>query len=221
MASDLDQAVFMGRITSGFTHDLKNDLAIVKESAGLMQDLLALSSNEPFSLRDKFTQALARIDHQSSRGADLVEGLNKFAHLPDQTMASLDLNEVAGQAVLLSQRFARLQGISLSVRSQARPVIIITDPLKIEMLLFECIHALLNVVGAGATISLRPFQREEAEVSVELSSSGNNGTWKAGAFDLPSLPEWTVLQKSARNLKGRIEPGLPPVWFNLTLAGAT
>ncbi|MGB6064370.1 MAG: hypothetical protein WBG50_06155 [Desulfomonilaceae bacterium] len=220
MASDLKEAVFMGKVTAGVTHDLKNVLAIIRESAGLMQDLLALSSNEPFSLRGKFSETLSRIDSQSSRGADLVDGLNKFAHLTDHTTATLDLNEVSGQAVLLSQRFARLRGITLSVGFQDRPVTIISDPLKIQMLLFECIHALLNIVGAGATISLRTFQRGKGEVSVELSSSGNDGMLKPGALDLASLPEWTVLQEGARNLKGRIEPGRPPVWLSLTFAGA-
>jgi len=41
------EIAFFGRITAGVTHELKNVLAIVNESSGLMQDLLALSKEAP------------------------------------------------------------------------------------------------------------------------------------------------------------------------------
>jgi hypothetical protein len=39
------KAAFMGRITAGVTHEMKNVLAIIKESAGLMEDFLKISQD--------------------------------------------------------------------------------------------------------------------------------------------------------------------------------
>ncbi len=219
-SSDSDKAAFMGRITAGVTHELKNVLAIIKESAGLMQDLLALSGDAQFPLREKFSKVLSNIGDQVVRGVDLASRLNTFSHLPDETSSGLDLNEVAVQVVFLSQRFARLKGISLNVQPHERSVIIVTDPLKIQMLLFQCVELLVNIVGAGATITLHPLQQGEGEATVELSSTGNNETATNKVLDLAALPEWIALQESALSLKARIEPGNEPVWLRITFGHA-
>lgn len=219
-ASDSNKAAFMGKITAGVTHELKNVLAIIRESAGLMQDLLALSGDAQFPLREKFSKVLSNIGDQVVRGVDLASRLNTFSHLPDETSSGLDLNEVAVQVVFLSQRFARLKGISLNVQPHERSVIIVTDPLKIQMLLFQCIEVLVNIVGTGATITLHPLQQAESEATVELSSTGNNEPAANKTLDLAALPAWTELQESAVSLKARIEPGDPPVWFRITFSHA-
>lgn len=219
-SSDSDKAAFMGRITAGVTHELKNVLAIIRESAGLMQDLLALSGDAQFPLREKFSKVLSNIGDQVVRGVDLASRLNTFSHLPDATSSGLDLNEVAVQVVFLSQRFARLKGISLNVQPHERSVIIVTDPLKIQMLLFQCIEVLVNIVGTGATITLRPLQQAENEATVELFSTGNNELGANKTLDLAALPAWVDLQESALRLKARIEPGDTPVWFRITFSHA-
>ena len=219
-SSDSDKAAFMGKITAGVTHELKNVLAIIKESAGLMQDLLTLSGDAQFPLREKFSKVLSNIGDQVVRGVDLASRLNTFSHLPDETSSGLDLNEVAVQVVFLSQRFARLKGISLNVQPHERSVIIVTDPLKIQMLLFQCVELLVNIVGAGATITLHPLQQGEGEATVELSSTGNNETATNKVLDLAALPEWIELQESAVSLKAKIGRGNPPVWLRITFGNA-
>jgi signal transduction histidine kinase len=219
-SSDSDKAAFMGKITAGVTHELKNVLAIIKESAGLMQDLLTLSGDAQFPLREKFSKVLSNIGDQVVRGVDLASRLNTFSHLPDETSSGLDLNEVAVQVVFLSQRFARLKGISLNVQPHERSVIIVTDPLKIQMLVFQCVELLVNIVGAGATITLHPLQQGEGEATVELSSTGNNETATNKVLDLAALPEWIELQESALSLKAKIGRGNPPVWLRITFGNA-
>jgi hypothetical protein len=215
-ASDLRETAFMGRIAAGVTHELKNVLAIIRESAGLMQDLLTLSSDAPLPLKEKFSRVLSNIDGQVVRGVDLASGLNTFAHLPDETRMQLDLNDVAEQVVFLSQRFARLRGISLDAVCQERPISVFTDPLKIQMLLFECVDVLLTVLGKGAAITLRPFQRGESEAAVEISSRRGNEVNDYQPLDMAAFSEWVELQEIARSLKGRIEALEEPVGFNIT-----
>ena len=57
--TDLREVAFLGRITAAFTHEMKNVLAIIKESAGLMEDLLALSQEAAFPHRDRFARCLS------------------------------------------------------------------------------------------------------------------------------------------------------------------
>ncbi len=214
------EVAFMGKITAGVTHELKNVLAIIRESAGLMQDLLALSGQESFPLRDKFSKVLSNIGDQVVRGVDIATRLNAFAHLPDETAAGLDLNEVAERVVSLSQRFARLKGVSLGVQPHERSVIIVSNPLKIQMLLFLCIETLINVSGTGTTITVRPLQEAEGQATVELSSTGNGGAAGPKSVDLAALPGWAELQEVVLSLNGTIELGKPPVWLTIAFGSA-
>ncbi len=45
---DLSETAFMGKITAAITHEMKNVLAIIKESAGLMEDLLSVAKDDSF-----------------------------------------------------------------------------------------------------------------------------------------------------------------------------
>ena len=103
---DLSEIAFMGKITAGVTHEMKNVLAIIRESAGLMEDLLSVAKDDSFPAREKFLKILSGIDDQVTRGVGLANALNQFAHGPDQPLATVDMNGLIDQLVFLCQRFA-------------------------------------------------------------------------------------------------------------------
>ena len=150
------EVAFFGKITAGITHEIKNVLAIIQESSGLMEDILDVTENGAFSHKDKFIKSLNRIHGQIQRGIDVTSRLNRFAHSPDHCPASLDLNETTEQMVLLASRFARLKNVVLESSPSDPPLIIRSDPVSLEMALFESIEILLNTIGSGGKITLSP-----------------------------------------------------------------
>ena len=82
-------------------------LAIIKESAGLVEDLVQMYGTRGNLDREKVDRALERIDLQVKRGADLLTTLNRLAHTLDQDLSPVELNQEVEQLVRLSQRFAR------------------------------------------------------------------------------------------------------------------
>lgn len=150
------EMVFFGKITAGITHEIKNVLAIIQESTGLMEDILAVTPYEAFPHKDKFHKSLKRILSQIDRGVNVTTRLNRFAHSPDHSPATLDLNEMTEQMVLLASRFARLKQVVLKSSPSDPPLVIKSDPVSLEMALFESIEILLNVTGSGGKITLSP-----------------------------------------------------------------
>ena len=108
-----NELAFFGKIAAGVTHELKNVLAIIKESNGLMADLLAMLKETPFVYREKFQRSIGRIEEQVRRGTEITSRFNGFAHGVDHPVASIDLNAIVAQTVLLAARFARLQHVEL------------------------------------------------------------------------------------------------------------
>jgi signal transduction histidine kinase len=208
------ETAFMGRITAGVTHEMKNVLAIIKESAGLMEDLLFLSQDGSFKHQEKFFRVLSKIGDQVSRGVELSTTLNRFAHSPDLTSAEVDLGETIGDVVFLSRRFAHVKGITLKVVPQGRPVMLLTDSLKLQMVVFGCIDLIMDLMGAGTDLYIRPVENAYRGVFIEFYSHGV----KTENFPLPSsAPQWPALFRSAHDLRATIEPCEPPSWFRLVI----
>ena len=74
------EAAFLSAMTASTTHEARNVLAIIKESAGLVEDLVQMYGTRGNLDREKVDRALKRIDLQVKRGADLLTTLNRLAH---------------------------------------------------------------------------------------------------------------------------------------------
>lgn len=98
-------ALFMGRLTASATHELQNILATIRESSGLMGDLLGMSS-EGFAHAERFKKGLNVLAEQVERGMILTEQLNFCAHAPEKSPAGADVNEAVRALVGLSRRNA-------------------------------------------------------------------------------------------------------------------
>jgi light-regulated signal transduction histidine kinase (bacteriophytochrome) len=210
------ETAFMGRVTAGVTHELKNVFAIIKESAGLVEDILAMNKDAVSPQHERIARVLSNITQQVGRGVDLSTRLNAFAHSPDETSASVDLNVVVEQVVCLCQRFARLKTVVLVAKQQPQKILLVTDPLKIQMLFVHAIDLLLKLVPPGTTVCLEPTDRGNSEVAVAFSPNG--GEAKATPpvpADLHASADWPGLGESAGELNGTLEPGPAPAWFTV------
>jgi signal transduction histidine kinase len=114
-ASQYPEAAFLAGMTASATHEVRNVLAIIKESAGLIEDMLLLRSKKGTLDGEKVTRAVHRIDAQVKRGAELLTNLNRLSHSLDQDMATVDLHREVEQIVFLCDRLARRKGQKLRV----------------------------------------------------------------------------------------------------------
>jgi hypothetical protein len=195
------EIAFFGKITAGITHEIKNVLAIIQESSGLMEDIIDITENSAFSHKDKFITSLNRISRQIQRGIDVTSSLNRFAHSPDHCPVSLDLNDIAEQMVVLASRFARLKNVVLESSPSDPPLIIKSDPVSLEMALFESIEILLNIVSQGGKIILSPRKIQDKYV---LGIGYGNIVFSEKEFmaKVSSTQRWISLQETMAYLGG-------------------
>jgi hypothetical protein len=193
---------FFGRVAAGFTHELKNVLAIVKETAGLMEDLLAITPEGSFPHQPRLQRTVTTILEQVARGVDLSSKMNRFAHSPDQSLAQLDLNEAAVHVSLLAERFAGLKGVSLSVAIAARPVMILSNPVKVLLSIFKAYECCWNHLASGGSARVTVSPAPQPTLSI---------TWTGdtiGSSDLRSALEgsgdWEELLQVMDSLHGKL-----------------
>ncbi len=195
------EAAFFGRITAGITHEIKNILAIIQESSGLMEDVLDITENNAFPHKDKFIKSLDRIHRQIQRGIDITTCLNWFAHSPDRSPARLDLNETAQQMVLLASRFARLKNVALETSPSDPPIVITSDPVSLEMALFESIEILLKAINTGGKITLSP-RKIQNKCVLGIGYENTDSAKEDFPAQISSTERWASLQETMAYLGG-------------------
>lgn len=151
----------MGKVTASLSHEIKNTLAIIYESAGLMGDLLQRDAPDDWPQYSRLTSLLASIEEQVHRSADIVKRLNQFAHSMDKSLAELDLNETVRQTVILAHRFATLRRVNLETQLELKPLHLLSDPFRLLYVIFGFIERAINC------------SPKEAQVTVKTERSGD------------------------------------------------
>lgn len=192
--SEPKEIAFFGKITAATTHEMKNILAIIKETSGLMEDLLLLSQNSPAPYQEKFQNALSVIKNQVKRGVDLTDRLNRFAHSPDETTSAVDLFEISENLVVLSHRFATLKQVALTTRKPNQTITIMTNPVKLQMALLVSIECCLKEMPPQGEISVS-FEKNGEQTAVHFTCKGILPEETEFTHSISLSEEWPALQK--------------------------
>lgn len=145
---------FMGRITAGMTHEIRNVLAVMRESAGLMEDIMALPESKFFPHRERFFRALGVIQQQVERAVELVGRLNRFAHSMDESWGVVELGQLLEQISVLLAREARNKRLELRSKTPEQGIRVSSDPFALGMLICCCIEHCMKGLGQGAALEL-------------------------------------------------------------------
>lgn len=222
----INEVAFFGRVTAGFTHEMKNVLAIIRESSGLIEDLMAMSP-ETSPYQEKYQRALTNIRVQVQRGIDLTTRMNQFAHTPDQAVKQVDLFEITEILIELTQRLARLKNMVITGDSPApsgRSLLLVTNPVQLLMGLFNALECWFSLALSGSRIHIRPFNRENTPV-ISITCEGIFSERNELAQRVSETEPWPLLLDTITRLGGRIEidestAGILLLLSNLQPAGA-
>ena len=155
------EIAFMGKVTASLSHEIKNTLAIINESAGLMGDLLRKDAPEDWPQYSRLTGIVTLLEEQVQRSADIVKRLNQFAHSMDKSVADLDLNETVRQTAILAQRFATLRPVNLETILDSNPLQIHSDPFRTLYIIFGFIERAINCSPKQAKVTVKTCRSGE------------------------------------------------------------
>lgn len=210
------EAAFMGRITASTTHEFRNVLAIVKESAGLIDDLVARCDGVGSEEAERLKRATARIDAQVNRGAELLSHLNRFSHCLDRTSNGFDLDQEIEQVVFLSQRLARQGRHRLEVDPGSDNAPVTLDSLHFQMALFTGVEICLEQVPEGGRILVRSLRNGDG-TEVRFTGEAADGT------PLPSPGDasgWGVMTGLLAGLGLTVDASESGYSFTITIPGS-
>ncbi len=193
-------------------HDMRNVLAVIRESAGLAQDLAALASSSPVSSAggnaggsngpaagpQRLEAALAEVQRSVGQGAALAEAMDYLAQSggaeSGEHAGPCDLVRVCRSFCLLAARQARAAQIRLANGESAEPVWAAVPPMDVLRALLE-IFDLCTSVGGQVHLRFTAGRRQKEEgIVVEVLEGGNRELALAAMTGGPMLsgmrPGW-------------------------------
>ena len=181
---------FFGKMSASISHEIKNVLAIINENAGLLEDFtLMAEKGKPIEM-ERFKTVASKIQAQVERADGIVKNLNRFAHCADYFSGEIDLNEMLGFVVILSERFAAMADVSFEHREADRQVPLKTMPFLLQNLLWLCISFAMEVVDGDKKINLLA---EKTVQGARIIFSNLNGMEKISEDHFLSYKEKALL----------------------------
>lgn len=163
--SDADKLRFMGRMNAYISHELKNILATISETAGLMGDLIELSgSGRPLDT-ERIAELCTRIASLVTRGNETVRNMNGLAHSMDEDVRDSDAGTEAALMAGLSQYAPRSKAIDLDIEGEAP---LRTRSFEIQHLLAELLLAAFAALETGQRLPMRVTdEKDGAAITLE------------------------------------------------------
>jgi hypothetical protein len=165
---------FLGQALVRLAHDLKNHLATMNESAGLMEDLLKMKKRQRWGWARRlfkgyrslsldmapFLTPLGTIQEEIIQSSALIQQLGHFAHHMEGAQPLFEANEALEEIQGLLLEKARKKDIHLDLRLCRSTSTIETDPIEFQMAVFFVVEKVIAGLKGGRGIVLESVTRQ-------------------------------------------------------------
>lgn len=189
---------FLGKVTASVSHELQNVLAIIKETSGLMEDIVSLHQGAvPPELAEKLSTCISSVMKQIDRGVGITSNLNGFAHTTDSLSESVDLLEVIERVVFLTKRLFLNEGLEVKIADSDPSISILTEPVLFQALVYKSIrYSGLFCSGGVVHISVK----NNVAVSIQIKRPPD---YVVKSLDKEEL--WLMVNQVAEQLNAEVK----------------
>ncbi len=162
------QLQFFGKMTASISHEIKNVMAIINESAGLMEDYSLMAEKGMPIDPERLKVVSDRVAMQIRRADRIAKNLNNLAHSVDEFHKSVDLRETLELAVGLSGRFADMRSVRLDFQPSSDFPTVITSTFHLLNLIWRVLDFAMDASGADKMIGLT-YDADAESVKIKFS----------------------------------------------------
>jgi C4-dicarboxylate-specific signal transduction histidine kinase len=170
---------FSGEMTASATHEIKNSLAVIKENAGLLEDLARMVDKGMPLLPEKIIALGQRITKHVGLANKIVTNINQLAHSTDRFETSVNIVETLEFLKTITSRLTFNRGVKIHLTSTGKDLVLVTSPFLLKQLVWKCIclvmdemcdskEVQINIAGSdksvillfkGVSVSKESFER--------------------------------------------------------------
>jgi len=163
---------FFGKISASVSHELNNVMAIIGQTAGLLEDLLDVSTDDEPIPRERLENIAGRITEQVTRGTGIVKRFHRFAHSVDDPCVQFEIRPTLENLRGLLQRLADLASVTIETDLDGDTGSITGNPFLLQHAVFTTVQLCLATAPADDTITITAAQRDDQMV-IQVEGPGD------------------------------------------------
>lgn len=170
------QAESFGHLMAGFSHDMKNHMGIIRESNGLIGDLVTMSgAGGDTILAERLSKAVASIEQRVSVVAELLHYLSRLAHRADVPVSSFQLNEAIKEESVFLERFAKLAQVSFALELGSDLPALYSNPSLLQHVVYRLYMTTLTTMETGGELTVATATHPTGVAIIFRSEAINKG----------------------------------------------
>lgn len=181
---------FFGKMTASISHEIKNVMAIINESAGLLEDYSLMAEKGMPIDPERLKMVSHRVTTQIRRANGITTNLNSLAHSVDEFQKSVGIREILELAVGLTGRFADMRSVILDLQPPPDFPNVITSPFHLLNLIWRVLDFAMDASGPGKRVGLT---FEAGPTSVKIRFTGIEALTNLPETVFPTAKEASLL----------------------------
>jgi two-component system NtrC family sensor kinase len=171
-AEHANKLASIGRLASGVAHEINNPLAIINEKAGLMKDLIELSSGDSEKDKEKILPLFQSIFQSVDRCRTITQRLLRFSRQMDDTPEEIDTNRVIKEALGFLEKEILFRNIALELNLAKELPQIKSHKGQLHQVLLNIMNNSLDAMAKrGGTIRVSSGKTDDT-IQVSISDNG-------------------------------------------------
>ena len=161
----------LGTLAAGVAHEINNPLAIIKESAGWLKQLLSKKELEAMPRSKDFKKGLDKIENAIERARRITHQLLGTVKKTGSAYCDVNLREVIEESVQLVKKEALYKKISINIKNGSSFGTIQSDPYQLRQILINLLINAIHATDTGGKITVC-FEDSGEYVEIKVSDTG-------------------------------------------------
>lgn len=163
----------LGKLAAGVAHEVNNPLAVIREKAGWMRDLLEEEDVKGSSNFQEFEDAVDKIEQHVERAGNVVHRMLGFARRMEPVCNDLYINDVLKQTTAFLDNEIRFRNIELIWNLAPDLPTIQSDASQIQQVILNLFNNAIDAIDRSGHITVTTgFDPESEMVSISLRDDG-------------------------------------------------
>lgn len=163
----------LGKLAAGVAHEVNNPLAVIREKAGWMHDLLEEEDIKASPNFQEFEDAVEKINQHVERAGNVVHRMLGFARRMEPVCNDIYINDVLKQTIAFLDNEMHFRNIELTLNLLPELPAIQSDASQIQQVVLNLFNNAIDAIGRDGHITVTTSYDQDGEmVALSIKDDG-------------------------------------------------